>query len=378
MKEIGIYIHIPFCLKKCLYCDFVSFDNMETYYDSYINELVNEIKNNEILKDNLKDYSIKSIYVGGGTPTILDIRHIYCIINELHKYNINTQCEISIEANPKTVDYHKLKELYKMKINRLSFGLQSTNAKLLAGIGRIHNYSDFYKNYIDARNIGFKNINIDLMFSLPNQTADLWKDTLYKVMDLKPEHISAYSLIIEESTHFGKLFKEGLLTPTDDDEDRKMYHDLKKILDESQYLHYEISNFAKEGYECIHNLIYWERGEYLGFGLNAHSFANNRRFCNTSDLSEYLSKADKVIENNRITTQEAIEETIFLGMRLLKGLDVIKFENVFGFNIFSNFEQINNLIKEGFLIFDGQFLRLSDIGIDVSNMVFSKILIGVF
>lgn len=371
IKDIGIYIHIPFCKKKCYYCDFVSCADKYKDFNFYKSRLIDEIKNATILKN----YKIKSIFLGGGTPTIFPTNYLNEIITTLSIYNINTNAEITIEANPGTLSKPYLQDLKQIGFNRLSIGLQTTDDFLLKTLGRIHTYDEFLINYKNALSVGFNNINIDLMYNIPNQSLVDFKKTLEIITKLKPNHISSYSLIIEPNTKFGKLYEENILNIQSDEVDRQMYGFLNDYLSQFGYNRYEISNFSKRGFECVHNQIYWKREDYLGFGVSAHSFLNNKRFNNTNSLKEYINNKFILDEEILITKDDAIEEYIFLGLRLTKGINIKSFNTEFGidfFNLYGN--KVDYLIKEGFLDYDNDNLKLTIKGIDVSNLVFSKIL----
>lgn len=372
MKEIGIYIHIPFCKSKCFYCDFLSFENMQEKFEIYTNTLVLEIQNAKFLKD----YKIKSIFIGGGTPTILSEYMLGDIIKELMKYNIDKNAEITIEANPGTLNKSMLETLKSFGVNRLSMGLQSCNNDMLKKLGRIHSYEVFFENYNEAIKCGFKNISIDLMFSLPQQTNEMWVDTLERITSLNPNHISAYSLIIEDKTVFSELYNKGKLLLPNEYVDRQMYEDLKKILKVNNYSQYEISNFSKPNYESIHNITYWERGNYIGFGLGSHSFFDGERFNNTTDFEKYIAESDKTENRISLSEEESIEEFIFLGLRMTKGISISKFQKEFQKNILDIYgNKIFSLKQNKFLDIKDDRIFLTDKGIDVSNMVFTDILV---
>ena len=284
-ENLGIYIHIPFCKKKCKYCDFVSFENMEdSIYEKYINKLLNEIddifnkdskKYKEINYSFINSRSIDTIYFGGGTPSYIDEKFIGKILKKIkEKFNVLENAEITIEINPGTVNKEKL-EYYKcIGINRLSIGLQTTQNRLLNLIGRIHTYEEFLEVYKLARECGLKNINVDLMLALPTQTMDELVESLIKVINLKPEHISLYSLILEENTVLEKEISSGNLKLLSEEMERKMYWKTKRLLEKNKYIQYEISNFSREGYKSKHNENCWNQNEYLGFGIAAHSYIN--------------------------------------------------------------------------------------------------------
>ncbi|QEK12372.1 oxygen-independent coproporphyrinogen III oxidase [Crassaminicella thermophila] len=377
MKEIGMYIHIPFCAQKCLYCDFCSFSATEEMISKYIDALIKEMK---IYEEKLRKCKIKSIFIGGGTPSIISINKMDKIINGIHSnFNLKEDLEFSIESNPGTLNKEKISYYLNHNINRLSIGLQAWQDFLLKKLGRVHNSKEFVRNYLLAREIGFKNINIDIMFALPNQSINHWQETLRNVVTLKPEHISAYSLKIEEGTVFNQLYKKGELHLPDEEKDRKMYHFTIDYLLENGYKHYEISNFAKEGQECIHNKIYWENEEYIGLGLGAHSYLNKIRYSNTTDLKDYIENIDKkniCVHKEEISIKDEIAETMFLGLRMMKGISIKKFTKKFGISplkVYSN--EICDLKEKGLLQVDDQVIRLTRKGIDLSNHVFVAFLL---
>ena len=298
-KPLELYIHIPFCVKKCAYCDFLSGPSTLEVREAYVNCLIEEIchckhagvgdSDNKWAPCDPENYEVVSAFFGGGTPSILkpdQIRRIMTALKEVFCWN--SDAEVTIEANPGTVDEEKLRNYLDCGINRISFGLQSADNEELRKLGRIHTWEEFLDSFHQARIAGFTNINVDLMSALPGQTVDSWRKTLEKVLELKPEHISAYSLIIEEGTPFYEKYEDHpeLLPP--EEEERQMYHDTKKILHEHGYERYEISNYARTGYACRHNLGYWERREYKGFGLGSASLLENRRYTNTCELKQYL------------------------------------------------------------------------------------------
>ena len=379
MNKLGIYIHIPFCKQKCYYCDFVSFSKNEDKIEKYIEALKKEIKE-ESKKIDKEKYIIDTIYIGGGTPSYIDERYISQIVYEIREnYNIEKEIEITIEVNPGTVNEEKLKEYKKNGINRLSIGLQSTNNELLKQIGRIHTYEEFLNTYNLARKVGFKNINVDLMLGLPNQTLTNIQDSLEKVINLKPEHISFYSLIIEENTQIEKMIKQGKLKLPDEEIERNMYWKAKNILEENNYIHYEISNFAKKGYESKHNLNCWNQKEYLGFGVAAHSYFENKRYCNTNSIEEYCRN----IEENNINKnrdiceiqkeEEMKKEYMLLGLRKIEGIDVQEFKNKFVENpIYTFHNELEKLVKEELIEIDLNQIKLTSKGLDFANLVWKE------
>ncbi|MDR2939433.1 MAG: radical SAM family heme chaperone HemW [Clostridiales bacterium] len=371
MNQLGVYVHIPFCIKKCLYCDFNSYADKGRYKKEYINVLAGEIGSACFLSN----YEIKSIFIGGGTPTCMDIGDISTILSKIKKHKILENAEITIEANPGTIDYIYLKELRQLGANRLSFGLQSASDRLLKILGRVHTYNDFLKSYDDAIKAGFENINVDLMFALPGQSLADWQDTLCKVSDLGATHISAYSLIIEDGAAFSSLYKKGELILPGEEEDRDMYFSAKYFLESKGYKLYEISNFAKKGYESGHNKIYWNCEEYAGFGLGAHSYINNKRYSNTEDFFKYLKDENKIVFEEILSQEESMEEFIFLGLRMACGIEIDKFGKKFGKGLFEVYgDKLINLISEGYISKNGGRIQLTEKGVYVSNTIFSELL----
>lgn len=373
MKEIGIYIHIPFCIKKCEYCDFVSYCNKKEYVPQYINALKKEIK------DNInKEYKITTIYIGGGTPSSIEENYIADIIETI-KLNMNDEdlknfenIEVTIEVNPGTVNKEKLQVYKKIGINRLSIGLQETHNELLKSIGRIHTYEEFIKTYNLARKIGFNNINVDLMIALPNQTIQDIKENLEKITKLNPEHISVYSLILEEGTPFYNKYNENKIKLPDEELERNMYWYVKNTLENNGYMHYEISNFSKKGFESKHNMNCWNQEEYLGFGVAAHSYNNKIRYSNTNSIEEYIKGSNKIIHEEQ-TLEDMQKEYMLLGLRKIEGINIQKFKNKFAQNpIFIFKEQLNKLVDEELIIVDGNEIKLTNKGLDLANIVWEE------
>ena len=302
MKELGIYIHIPFCVKKCYYCDFVSYPDKLDYQKEYIEKIKQEIREEQEV---FKDADITTIYIGGGTPSIIDSKYIIEILEYLYKFIGKKDREITIEINPGTINKTKLQDYKKAGINRISIGLQSSNDKILKTIGRIHNFEDFLKAYNLVVEEGFENINVDLMLGLPLQTIEDIKQSINEVLNLKlkPKHISIYSLIVEENTQLDKMLDEGKITLPNDEYERKEYAYTKNTLELNGYKHYEISNFAQEGYKSKHNVSCWKQKEYIGLGVAAHSYINGIRFSNTTNLPKYLKN-----EKFEIPNEKEIEE----------------------------------------------------------------------
>lgn len=373
MKELGIYIHIPFCVRKCFYCDFVSYAKKESVQKKYIEALQKEILN---WKKSNKDVKIKTIYIGGGTPSCIDSKFITEILNLI---NIKNAEEITIEVNPGTVNKKKLYDYKNAGINRLSIGLQSTNNELLKKIGRIHNYEQFLETYKMAREVGFNNINVDLMIGLPGQTMDDLKTSLEDIINLNPEHISVYSLILEDETPLKKMIENNILKLPEEDLERQMYWYTKDFLKINGYNHYEISNFAKQGFYSKHNLDCWEQKEYIGFGISAHSYIDRKRFGNISNLDNYIKNCiEGGFDKNRIIEEEQdkkdeMKEYMILGLRKINGISIQKFENKFNENPIVLFKkELNKLFNEGLIIIDGDIIRLSNKGLDFANIVWEE------
>ncbi len=378
MKTIGLYVHIPFCKKKCLYCDFPSFGSMEEKYEAYVSGLEQEI---EKRAKGCKHYMVSSIFFGGGTPTVLSKDLLDRLMMKIKtSFAVAEEAEITIEANPGTIEKEKAEALVKMGFNRLSMGVQAWQNRLLSTLGRIHTIEEFQDNFQNARKAGFNNINVDLMFALPTQTFEDWKETLVKITDLNPEHISAYSLIIEEGTPFYDKFDRGELLKIEEELDREMYHYAVDFLEKKGYQQYEISNFAKSGRESGHNKIYWQTEPYLGMGLGAHSFFEGSRFHNTYDLDKYiLANGDITIfeeEKEILSNKASMEEFMFLGLRLTQGVSYKRFFERFGVEMTDIYgEVISEFTKNGLLAKTEKGIALTQRGIDLSNQVFTAFLL---
>ena len=386
MKEIGIYVHIPFCKQKCYYCDFKSYANKERLIEEYIKWLKYEIK--EVGTGNKLDYEnglddlvfVKTIYIGGGTPSYIDSKYIKEIIEEIKtNFKVSKDTEVTIEINPGTVDKQKLLDYMKSGINRVSIGLQSTDDDILRKIGRIHKYDDFLQTYNMAREVGFKNINVDLMLALPGQTVPKLKQGLKQIIALKPEHISLYSLILEEGTVLNKKVQNKEIELPDEDDERKMYWETKRILEEAGYIHYEISNFAKKGYESKHNINCWNQEQYFGFGAAAHSYRDMTRYSNTEKLEEYIRnvKAER-LDRNRVIHEiqkayDTEKEYMLLGLRKIDGIKISEFKLRFGDNpIYLFRSELKKLTDEKLIIIDEDNIRLTNKGIDLANLVWEE------
>ncbi len=364
-KILGIYIHIPFCARKCKYCDFLSGPAGKDVQEKYVEMLIHEIENYEEL---LKSSVTETIFFGGGTPSILEGTEIVKVMEKLRDFgNISDTAEISIEANPGTVTEEKLLLWKQAGINRISFGLQSADNEELKRLGRIHTWEEFEENFELARKCGFDNINVDLMSALPGQTVDTWRKTMERVTALNPEHISAYSLMIEEGTPFYDAYADHPELLPSEEAEREMYYETKAFLASKGYERYEISNYARPGYECRHNLSYWERVDYLGLGLGAASLLGNVRKSNQTDLTEYL-KGNFEGESETLSQINAMEEHFFLGLRKMKGVDWTPYK--------ARYEKIvEKLTADGLLEKDGESICLTELGIDVSNYVLAEFLV---
>ena len=369
-----LYVHIPFCIRKCQYCDFLSGPSDKAARKAYVQALLREIRSyaGRVLP------GVTSVFIGGGTPSVLETEYIREIMEAVfHTFHVEKDAEITIEVNPGTAGKEKFTAYRECGINRLSMGLQSTEPELLRILGRIHTWEEFLEGYQEARQSGFQNINVDLMFALPSQTEELWKESLRKVAGLNPEHISAYSLIIEEGTPFGEKEPEGL---PDEDTEYRMYEDTACILGEYGYHQYEISNYARDGYECRHNVGYWNRTEYLGLGLGAASLYENRRFYNTRDMKEYLAYSGETQKIHKEVTSlsqaDRMEEFMYLGLRMTEGVFEEEFQKQFGCRMDSVYGNILEKYKEeGFLQKKGPFWSFTRKGIHVSNYILADFLL---
>lgn len=419
LKKLRLYIHIPFCIRKCLYCDFVSFAGKEDFYPAYTDALCRQIRQYGKL---LKEYRVTSVYIGGGTPSALPadlIRKITDTLQESFSISgvkekrkgfhlqkkVRPATEFSMECNPGTVDRKKLKTYKKAGINRLSFGLQSSDPEDLKRLGRIHTFEDFLISFEEAREAGFDNINVDLMQAIPGQTLKSWQKVLSQTAVLKPEHLSAYSLIIEEGTPFYESREAGGLLLPDEDTEREIYYHTRSFLEKCGYQRYEISNYAVPGYECSHNTGYWKRDDYLGLGLHASSLLKDTRWRNTDDLPAYIAAfsdpkgseqktaglmeavlsgkdsfrpeedAGVILDHQKLSHTEQMEEFMFLGLRLTEGISRNAFFQTFHQDFdFTYGEKVRELKQKGLIESSGDRVFLTDRGIDVSNMVLAEFL----
>ncbi len=386
-KPLGIYLHFPFCARKCRYCDFLSAPADEDTRIAYAERLREEIalRASQLAGES---YEVRTVFFGGGTPSLMSGSQVQYLMDDLTRaFDMAREPEITLECNPGTVDAAKLEAFRRAGVNRLSFGLQSMNDDELAFLGRIHRASDFLESFSLARACGFDNINIDLMSALPGQSVGSWERTIEKTAALEPEHISAYSLIIEPGTPFAALYGDDVpegerpdnVPPLPDEEsDREMYRLTEQILNARGYHRYEISNYARDGRECRHNLIYWTMDDYLGLGLGASGKLGGRRLQNTSDLHHYMEAFET--EVTEVMTRKAqMEETMFLGLRLMRGVSLARFEQTFGCSLQSVYgDVIRRWQRSGHLkIADpaDPHLRLTPEGIDISNLIMAEFLI---
>lgn len=381
--ELGIYVHVPFCKRKCNYCDFISYSDKLNIADEYFEAVEREINSYD-----LKKYNVTTIYIGGGTPSYVDSKYIYNILQTLKIKLIDNETdfediEITIEVNPGTVSEEKLITYKNQGINRISVGLQSTNNELLNQIGRIHDYQDFLNTYELIKKVGFDNINIDLMIGLPNQTIQNLKESLEEIKRLEPNHISIYSLIVEEGTEIDKQLRSGKINLPNEEIERQMYWYVKNTLEIAGYNHYEISNFAKEGYESKHNLNCWKQKEYIGIGIAAHSYVDRIRYSNTSNLEKYIEAnfgKEQELEHKRIRIIEEIQspeekkkEYMLLGLRMIQGVCISDFKNKYIDNpIFIYRKELEELVGKRLVTIEGDHIKLTNRGLDVANQVWEK------
>jgi len=376
--QAAIYFHIPFCLSKCGYCDFISFAHPEISPDSYVELLLEELC---LRAKFLEPVSAPTIYFGGGTPSILTPEQINRLMEAVRKqFNIDKPAEITLEANPGTVTLESLKGYLAAGVNRLSLGIQSLDDRQLALLGRIHSADDARSAFKAARTAGFSNIGIDLMHGIPGQTLESWQETLREAVALKPEHVSVYGLSVETGTPFAKKAKQGDLNLPDEEQAVAMFEQTTEALCRAGYEHYEISNFARPGYGSRHNQVYWRRGNYLGFGAGAHSFLSRPNFGvrweNPSTLGEYATavnsgKLSKIAVS--LSRKEAMAEFMFLGLRLLEGVNSEEFTLQFGLELEAAFPKVvARLCERGLLSMEGSMLRLTAKGLLLANLVMEE------
>lgn len=396
-KELGIYVHIPFCIRKCAYCDFISYPNKLEMQEEYVKKLLEEIDN---AKQIINNCNVTTVYIGGGTPSAINSKLIKRILykirdvistkqkadnvatlegidQEINGHLGNGIQEVTIEVNPGTVTRQKLEDYFEAGVNRLSIGLQSTSDFLLKSIGRIHTYKDFLDTYNMAVDVGFKNINVDLMIGLPYQTITDIKESIEKItnLSLRPQHISVYSLIVEENTPMERLLNEGKIVLPTDEEERNQYSYVKNTLEQKGYKHYEISNFCLPGKQAIHNTNCWDQKEYLGFGVAAHSYFDRKRFSNTNSLQQYLYEnfeSFRAIDEVQ-SLEDQQKEFMLLGLRKIDGVDISAFKAKFAQNpLFLFRKKIQKLVDDGLIVVDLNQIRLTRRGLDLANMVWEQ------
>lgn len=381
-EDISIYIHIPFCIKKCFYCDFVSFENKDEMIDVYVDALCHEILNNSEI---LSQYNIKTIYIGGGTPSFIDSKYIAKIMQTLNLFIPDKKIlkEVTIEVNPNSITLEKLNDYYNLGINRLSIGLQSTHDKILRNIGRQHTFADFKKTLEYAKDANFSNISVDLIYPLPGLNKEMFKESLNSIIKLKYiyniKHISVYNLEVHENTKLAFLLNEGYLSLCSEEEEYEMRSILNKTLEDNGYNKYEISNYAIKGYESKHNLCYWNQEKYLGFGVNASSFFNLKRYKNSSNIEQYIQKSnnfeDIVIESEELDKLALMKEYVILKLRLTEGIKISDFKEKFNIDIFDIFKsELSSLENDKLIIIDRKLksIYLSSRGEEVANIVWER------
>lgn len=374
MRELELYIHIPFCVQKCKYCDFLSAPATAQVQNAYMEALTEEIK-----AAGAEGSLVVSIFIGGGTPSAVEPDQIKKVMETVkERFVLAEDAEISMEMNPGTVTQESLAIYRRAGINRISIGLQSAHNRELQKLGRIHSYEQFLDTYEKVRAAGFTNVNVDLMSALPGQTLRDWKETLSQILMLvpQPEHISAYSLIVEEGTPFYEMNEKGMLHLPDEDTDREMYWTTAEVLKAAGYEQYEISNYARAGYACKHNCGYWTRRDYIGFGIGAASLVDNIRFRNCDSIERYLQNPSGCREDvQRLDIREQMDETMILGLRMLEGVNCGRFQNTFGVSVEEIYQpQIEESIKQGLMMYRGEYLALTKRGLDLSNYVMAKFL----
>lgn len=374
MDKLGIYVHIPFCKSKCKYCDFVSFSCKELNIKEYFDVLIKEIENTKYNKNK----EVTTIYIGGGTPSVPDAKYIVNTLQTIKRvFTISSNAEITIEINPGTITKQKLIDYKNAGVNRISIGLQSTNDRILKLIGRIHNYEQFINTYNLVKEVGYNNINVDLMLGIPTQTEDELIDSVRKVIKLDPNHISIYSLIVEENTEIKKMIDNNELQMISEETERNMYWQTKKMLQKNNFNHYEISNFAKKGYESKHNLDCWNQEEYIGFGLAAHSYIDKKRFSNTENFNEYIQNKDNLDKNIIVSEiqdrENQCKEYMMIGLRKIDGVSISEFERKFRINPLFYFRfEISNLVEKELIEVDLDKIKLTKKGLDFANIVFEE------
>jgi len=360
----GLYIHIPFCVKKCAYCDFVSYPDCLDREKEYLSALCDEFKRYE-------DKQVDTVYIGGGTPTALSTDGLILLLDNIFNYfDVTDDAEITIEVNPKTADIKKLSALRLAGVNRVSIGVQSFDDEVLSAIGRIHTAQDAANCILDAKFAGFKNISVDIMFGLPNQTLESLKNTLFRAVTSGVTHISCYSLILEENTPLFESVKRGDLSLPDEDTEALMYDTVCDILKKSGFKQYEISNFAKEGFYSRHNIKYWDCEEYIGCGAAAHSYFKGKRYSNTENIDEYINSSLRQKDTVTLSTEDKMSEFMFLGLRKIDGVSLYDFQIRFGVSLESVYgDVVKKYMSLGLLRIEDGILMFTPQGIRVSNTV---------
>lgn len=385
-KEIGLYVHMPFCRQKCYYCDFVSYANRYDIVEKYIKclkkEIVQYATENRIMSEHGLEpkYVIKTIYIGGGTPSSIDEIYIVSVLKTIKdNFKVEEDAEITIEVNPGTVNKDKLESYRGCGINRLSIGLQAVQDDILKSIGRIHTYKDFENTYEYAREVGFDNINVDLMIDLPNQSLENVKESVKTILGFRPEHISVYSLILEENTKMYEMINSKEVSIASDELERQMYWYVKETLEKHKYIQYEISNFARPGFQSKHNIDCWKQKEYIGVGAAASSFMEDRRYSNVSRLEDYIENIEKRTPNKNLILEETLDfeskmdEFMMLGLRKIEGVDIREFEKKFNVNpIIKYCKVLDKLNHAGLIEIDANNIKLSNKGIDLANIVWEE------
>ncbi len=372
MKDLNIYFHIPYCKAKCRFCSFYVIPGRKSRLEEYFKSLQKEILN---YKEELKNYNVKTIYVGGGTPSLVDSPYIVEVINLIKEnYTVDSDCEISIETNPETISSEKINDYIEVGVNRISIGLQSTDDNILKFMGRLYTFSEFKEKYSIVKSSEIQNINLDLIFGIPGLTLNTWQDTLQKTIDLEPAHISTYSLEVDPDSIFGYLEKRGRFKKMEENLDRKMYKVAKRILKANKYNQYEISNFAKQGKECKHNLNIWSGQDYIGFGASSHSRFGSIRYNNINNLEKYIEliSSNKDVKENvsQLSSNDLLNERILLNLRTTKGIDLVKMNNDFSINFVENFRTNINKLRDAKLIkMNSNNIWLTDKGQDLETIV---------
>jgi len=366
MKPLSLYLHIPFCVRKCAYCDFPSYSGQEEWLDEYICELCCDIF---LASRRYKDRIINTVFIGGGTPSLLSPLNMQKIIHCIeYEFTLAPDAEITMEANPGTLTLENLKAYREIGVNRLSIGVQTLDDRLLRAIGRIHTRAEAIEAVHMAREAGFENINLDLMYGLPGQSIEDFRQTLCDALALDVPHLSLYSLIVEEGTPLCRQVDAGEITVPGDEETLAMQHAAARLLEERGLYRYEISNYARAGFECRHNLVYWRRGEYLGLGCAAHSLMDGSRFSNTASLHDYL-RGTRETGRELLDAQDALEETVMLALRTAEGMDMDEYRMLCGADFPKKNRIIDRLIREGMAHMRADRLALTERGMDVLNAV---------